>query len=48
MIFKTTIVNGKKRTLIIKSKSNENANDDALKQAVLVIMGTGYEFKGDK
>lgn len=48
MIFKTTIVNGKRRILIIKAKSNENANDEALNKAVLAIMGTGFELKEEK
>lgn len=45
MIFKTTIVNGKRRTLIVQSRSKEEANEDSLKKAVLAIMGTGFEFK---
>lgn len=45
MIFKIVKIKGKRRTLIIKANSDENANDDALNKAVLCIMGSGYEMK---
>ena len=45
MIFKTVVVKGKRRTLIIKANSDENANDDALNKAVLCIMGPNFEMK---
>lgn len=45
MIFKTVVVKGKRRTLVVKANSNENANDDALNKAILCIMGPGYEMK---
>lgn len=45
MIFKTVVVKGKRRILIIKANSDENASDDALNKAVLCIMGSGYEMK---
>lgn len=45
MIFKTLIVNGKKRTLIIKANSNEKADEKVLDKAVLAVMGEGFELK---
>ena len=48
MIFKTGIVKGKRKIMILKANSNENANDDALNKAVLAIMGPGYEMKDEK
>lgn len=45
MIFKTQVVKGKRRVMILKANSDENANDDALNKAVLCIMGSGYEMK---
>ncbi|WP_160166408.1 hypothetical protein [Clostridium sp. Ade.TY] len=48
MIFKTVVVKGKRRTMIIKANSNESANNDALNNAVLVVLGPGYEIKEGK
>jgi hypothetical protein len=47
MQLKTEIIKGKRRVIITR-KAAGTENNDAIKKAILVVMGPGYRFNEEK